>query len=203
MLTYVAMLAFAITSLCPWVSPREARQLARIIEQESDFRQIAATWLAAHVYVESRYKRDHVSKTNDHGLAQIHVAVNGSATFLGREWLLQVPRVNLREAARLADMWRGYHNRECGEPWAEEPWLNPRPSRGWPAWLYPGGMFEPSRHVYWSHMKYGYKVKNTASADLVAAIVELMALQMKLADRIHNAKRREAKTLVGMGIWDT
>ena len=190
MLSYVALLALAITSLCPWVPPRTAREYAKIIEQESGFRNIAATWLAAHVYVESRYKPDHVSPTNDVGLGQVHVAVNGSASFLGREWLLHVPRVNLRETARLADMGRGYHNRECGEPWVEEPWVESRSSRGWPPWLYPGGMFEPSRPVYWSHMKYGYKVKNTASADLVEAIVHLMKMQMDLYQAIHEVRRR-------------
>jgi len=178
--TYAALLALAIVSIAPHVPQRTARSYARIIEQESAFRDIAATWLAAHVWVESRYKPDHISRTNDHGLGQVHVAVNGSARFLGREWLLQVPRVNLRETVRIADMWRSYHNRECGEPWAEEPWANPRPSRGWPAWLYPGGMFEPSRHSYWAHMKWGRRVKGTAHADLVEAVAWLMVLQMRL-----------------------
>jgi len=185
-MTYVAMLAWAIVSLSPHVPPRAARSYARIIEQEADFQQIAATWLAAHVWVESRYKPNHRSPTNDYGLGQVHVAARGSATFLGREHLLYNPRINLRETARIADMWRNYHNRECGKPWAEEPWAVPRSSRGWPAWLYPGGMFEPSRHVYWSHLKWGYRVKGTASADLVEAVVWLMVLQMRLFESVRS-----------------
>lgn len=197
MMTYVAMLAWAITSLCPWVPPKTARQYAKIIQQESAFRDIAATWLAAHVYVESRYKSNHRSSTNDYGLGQCHVAARGSATFLGRERLLYIPRVNLRETARLADMWRGYHMKTCPvfERWRCGPSLLQNEVEYMRS--------DQSDHHFWSHMKFGYKVKNTASADLVAAIVELIILQMGLAERIYNAKRAGSKTLVKMGSWDS
>lgn len=152
-MTYAALLALAICSLAPHVPPRTARSYARMIEQEADFQQIAATWLAAYVWVESRYKPDHRSPTNDYGLGQVHVAARGSATFLGREHELYNPRVNLRETARIAAMWRGYHDRKCGE--------------------LPG-------HGYWSHMKWGRRIKSTTHADLVEAVAWLMVLQMRL-----------------------
>ena len=173
-MTYAALLALAIVSIAPHVPQRTARSYARMIEQESDFQQIAATWLAAHVWVESRYKPDHRSPTNDYGLGQVHVAARGSATFLGREHLLYNPRVNLRETARIAAMWRGYHVRSCP---VYEQWK-----------CFPGHTAEEqdcvrgdqANHNYWSHMKYGYRVKSTASADLVEAVVWLMVLQMRL-----------------------
>jgi hypothetical protein len=145
----------AIRRLAPHrVSPRRARHLARIIQREAKRRKIDVFLLVSFIHEESDWNPRLRSKTNDFGLTQVHVAARGSATFLGREAELYDPQTNIREWARLAAMWRGYHQRECevrvkvcyggadGKPWSCTMEL-----------------LHPADHPWWSHLKWGYKVK--------------------------------------------
>lgn len=135
-------LALAIFFLAPHLGHTTVREYARIIHAESGRRRLDPWEFVAYVHVESRWNTRMVSKTNDWGLGAVHVAVRGSARFLGREHELWNPRVNLRETARLYAMWTRYHERECGR------------RRGRP-------------HPALAHMKYGYRVKGTEHAERV------------------------------------
>lgn len=134
-------LALAIFFLAPQLGPSTAREYARIIHVESSRHELDPWEFIAYVHVESRWNARMVSKTNDWGLGQVHVAWRGSARFLGREHELWNPRVNLCETARLYVMWTRYHERECKQRRRLHPAL--------------------------AHMKYGYRVKGTEHAERV------------------------------------
>jgi hypothetical protein len=130
-----AVIFDAIRSVAPPLPRSTVRQYARIIYQETGRRGIDPLLLVAFITNESRWNPRTKSVTNDFGLAQVHVAVRGSAKFLGREHELYVPRTNLREWSRLADMWRAYHLRTC----------------------------DLRDHTWWQHLRWGYKVKERTS----------------------------------------
>ena len=130
-----------------WVAPRHvpARRYARIIRSEAKRKDIDPFMVVAFIHVETARKWNPrlKSPTNDFGLTQVHVAVKGSARFLGREEELYNPRTNIREWCRLAAMWRDYHNRACYE-----------------------------KHPWHSHLKWGYRVKDTEHADKVLGVYQ-------------------------------
>lgn len=133
----------AIQSLAPRRVP--AKRYARIIHWEARRRDIDPFLIVAFIHIESTWNPRAKSPTADYGLTQVHVAVNGSATFLGREEALYDPATNIHEWGRLAVMWRNYHRREC-----------------------------PHTHLWWAHLKFGYRVKNTEHADRVWRLLQYL-----------------------------
>jgi len=122
----------AILWLAPGrVSDRTARRYAKIIHREARRRSIHGFLFLAFIHTESRWNPRMRSSTDDFGLAQVHVAVRGSARFLGREAELYDPETNIREWGRLAAMWRDYHARSC----------------------------HGASHRWWDHLKWGYRVR--------------------------------------------
>jgi hypothetical protein len=121
----------AVRHLAPQLGKATSRRLAKIIDREAGRRHVDPLLAVAFVHVESSWNPRLRSHTNDFGLAQVHVAARGSERFLGREAELYDPQTNLREWARLADMWRSYCRREghVGHPW-------------------------------WHHLKFGYRVRD-------------------------------------------
>jgi hypothetical protein len=123
------------------LAPPRAMRWARIIDQEAARRLIDPLLVVAFIHVETGRRWDPrlVSPTADYGLTQVHVAVRGSETFLGREEQLFDPRTNIREWCRLAAMWRDYHARTC----------------------------IPGKHRWWAHLQWGYRVRDTTHAEKV------------------------------------
>jgi hypothetical protein len=136
----------AIQSLAPRRVP--AKRYARIIHREARRRDIDPFLIVAFIHIESTWNPRAKSPTTDYGLTQVHVAVNGSATFLGREEALYDPATNIREWGRLAVMWRNYHERTCKDD-----------------------------HPWWAHLKFGYRVKNTEHADRVNVLYKSLRLR--------------------------
>jgi hypothetical protein len=130
----------AIQSLAPRRVP--AKRYARIIHREARRRNIDPFLIVAFIHIESTWNSQAKSSTDDFGLTQVHVAVNGSATFLGREEALYDPATNIREWGRLAVMWRNYHERTCKD----------------------------DDHPFYSHLKWGRRVKDTEHADRVSVL---------------------------------
>jgi len=129
----------AIRHLAPHIGPRTACGYARIVRREAARKDLHAFLVLSFIHVETLRKWNPrlVGPTNDYGLTQIHVAERGSDRFLGREAKLFDPQTNIREWCRLAAMWRAYHVRTCSDS-----------------------------HLWWAHMKYGYRVKSDVSHAL-------------------------------------
>jgi len=165
----------AILRLAPryQVGPRLAKQYARIVQQEARRRKVDPLLVVSFIQVETARKWNPrlKSPTNDFGLTQVHVAVNGSARFLGREEELYDPRTNVREWVRLAAMWRAYHQREC-EVHAEICYSGPEGPWGCNKMRIAG-----SRHPWWAHLKWGYRVKNTEHAQKVTGVYRWLLQQ--------------------------
>lgn len=121
----------ALLWLAPQLKPATAKHYAEIIDFEAKWYRVHPALVLAIGYGETRWNNFFVSKTNDWGLMQIHVNSRGSNRFYGREYLLFNPRVNIREAFRILDMWRVYHNKWC-----------------------------KGDHPYWAHYKWGRRVKS-------------------------------------------
>jgi hypothetical protein len=138
----------AILFLAPHLSKPTARNYARIIRTEAARKQIDPLLVVSFIHVETfkRWDPRVKSVTNDYGLCQVHVAVRGSARFLGREEELYNPRTNVHEWVRLADMWRAYHRRACND----------------------------HHHLWWAHLKWGYRVKDQKHAHKVRQIFEML-----------------------------
>ena len=136
----------AIMWLAPGLPHEKVQQYADLIHFEAMWYRVDPLVLVSLIQVESRWNTRKRSVTNDFGLGQIHVAKRGSGDFYGREKMLYNPRVNIREAARIAAMWREYHTKWC---------------RG--------------AHPYWAHYKYGKRVKADIShAIKVKALLDLL-----------------------------
>lgn len=131
----------AVMWLAPAQSHKATRTYADLISFEAMWYNVDPLLIVSIIQVESGFKSDKKSKTNDYGLMQVHVARRGSGNFYGREKLLFDPRVNIREGTRILAMWRSYHNCWC-----------------------------KGDHPYWAHYKWGKKVKDTRHAFKVKAI---------------------------------
>jgi len=156
----------AIIQLAPRHVQPLARQYACIIRQEASRRNVDSFLVVAFIHVETakHWNPRLRSKTNDFGLTQVHVAPRGSADFLGREGELYDPRTNIREWARLAAMWRAYHVRTCKV----------------------GG------HLWWAHLKYGYRVKPDLSHSLkvlrlLRRLHERFGTGLEVTERAHRS----------------
>jgi len=135
----------AILLLAPHLPRTTAQLYARIIKTEAARKKVDPLLVVSFIHVETvrGWNTRVKSVTNDYGLCQVHVAARGSETFLGREEQLFIPKVNIREWVRLADMWRAYHQKEGDDS-----------------------------HPWWAHLKWGYKVKDTNHAMKVKRLYE-------------------------------
>jgi len=127
----------------PRVRKKTGVRYAKLVAKEARRRGIHGFLFLAFIHVETARKWDPKlhGATNDFGLMQVHVAENGSDRFLDREEELYIPAVNIREWGRLADMWRAHHQRSCG-----------------------------TRHPWWAHLKWGYRVKDVEHAMKVLRV---------------------------------
>jgi len=135
----------AIRGLAPGLPRVVARKYAKIIDRETSKKLIDPLLLVAFIHSESNWRKRLRSFTNDYGLAQVHVAERGSATFLGRETELYDPSTNIKEWCRLASMWRNYHYRTCNKD-----------------------------HNWWSHLKWGYLIKESKTSGNIERIYDLL-----------------------------
>jgi len=153
----------AIVFLAPHIGKPVAKNYARIIKTEAARKDIDPLLVVSFIHVETFRKWNPRTKstTNDYGLCQVHVAERGSARFLGREEELYIPKVNIREWTRLAAMWRNYHHTK------EDP-------------------AEAQGHMWWAHLKWGYKVKNPGHAMKVTKLYTL--LKKKFRPELENER---------------
>jgi hypothetical protein len=161
----------AIMFLAPHLPKTVAKGYARIINVEAARKRIDPLLVVSFIHVETARQwnsRLH-SVTNDFGLTQVHVAANGSASFLGREEELYNPATNIREWSRLADMWRAYHKRECGTRRME--CYEGIPGVWAQSWCITKVVRQPD-HPWWAHLKWGYRVKDTEHAMKVKRVYE-------------------------------
>lgn len=125
------IIATALLWLAPHLGAKKANTYADIIAFESQWYRVHPFLVLAIGKFETNWRNGHRSRTNDYGLLQIHVSKRGSPRFYGRETELFKPRVNIREAFRILDMWRTYHRKWCKKP-----------------------------HPYWAHYKWGRRIKS-------------------------------------------
>lgn len=137
-----------------WLSPaqphKKVQTYADLVAFEAKWYRIDPLLVVAIIQVESGFRHNKRSTTNDYGLMQVHVARRGSSNFYGREKELYDPRVNIREGTRLLAMWRGYHDRWC-----------------------------KGDHPFWAHYKWGRKVKHIEHAIKVLALRDLLARKFR------------------------
>jgi len=139
------IIATALLWLAPHLGQQKANHYAGIIEFESRWYKVHPALVLAIGHFESRWRNHKISPTNDYGLLQIHVNRRGSHRFYGREKELFDPRVNIREAFRILDMWRTYHNRWC-----------------------------KAAHPYWAHYKWGRRVLGTKHTHKTRRLYRLL-----------------------------
>lgn len=165
----------AIELLAPRHVP--AARYARIVRKMAMHRAVHPLLVVAFIQVESAksWNPRLVSRTNDYGLTQVHVAERGSARFLGREHELYDPATNVREWVRLAAMWRNYHQRKC-EVRVEVCYSGPEGP-----WGCSMEVLTHSNHRWWAHLKWGYVVKNTEHADKVEGLLLWMLRRLQRA----------------------
>lgn len=144
------MLAAAIMWLAPAQPHANVKKYVDLITFESKWYRVDPLLIVSIIQVESGWRTRKRSVTNDYGLMQVHVARRGSSNFYGRENELFDPRTNIREGTRLLAMWKAYHTRWC-----------------------------KGDHPYWSHYKWGKKVKHIDHALKVKALRGQLARQFK------------------------
>lgn len=129
----------AILLMAPSVGRPVSSVYARYIVRGAERTRLDPILISAYIHVESGWNPIKVSRTNDWGLGQIHVAVRGSNRFLYREPLLLFPKINIAETFRLGRMWKRYHSIHC---------------RG-------------LKHHWIAHFKWGKRVKDTKHQERV------------------------------------
>jgi hypothetical protein len=132
-----------------WLSPKmaqyDAQNYAQIIKVEATRKNIDPLLIVAVIYRESRF-RPHVFSAQNYGLMQVRVTENLNSDFWQKEKMLFKPSTNIRRGVKWLSLWRGYHQKQCGE----------------------------KNHHWWSHYQWGGRVHNRGSGDRVGAIYELL-----------------------------
>jgi hypothetical protein len=137
------MLRLLIEALL-WLQVSQAAHTAQIIHREAERRSIHPLLVAAVIEHETggTWRRRLVSHTNDYGLMQVHVSRTMNRKYIGREHLLFSPRRNIRLGVRILSFWHDYHVRHC----------------------------KKDDHDWWSHYKWGSRVRNNKYGDKVKRI---------------------------------
>jgi hypothetical protein len=137
------MLRIMIEALL-WLHVSQAPTVARVIHKEASKRQIHPLLVAAVIHHETggTWRRNAVSHTNDYGLMQVHVGGGMHKQYVGREHLLFDVRRNIKIGTRILSFWLGYHMRHC----------------------------KGEHHDWWSHYKWGRRVRNNRYGDRVKKI---------------------------------
>lgn len=123
----------AILFLAPHLKAGEAQLFARLIDYEAAQAKIPALLVVAIVQMESGFNARARGPTADHGLAQVHVSKTNYPELLGHEYLLYDPVINIHLSVKLMKFWRRWHDTRC----------------------YPA-----HHHPWWSHLKWGKKIKD-------------------------------------------
>lgn len=123
----------AILWLAPFLTQGEAQLYATLVDYEAGKAAIHPLLVVAIVQMESGWNHKAKGRTDDYGLAQVHVSKNQYPQLLGHEYLLYDPVINLHLAIQLMKYWRNHHDGNC----------------------YPS-----HRHPWWSHLRWGHKVKD-------------------------------------------
>jgi soluble lytic murein transglycosylase-like protein len=165
----IGPIAAAILSLAPGVPHARVTEIAEAIAREARWYDVDPLLVVSIASVESGFNARKHSKTNDHGIMQVHVAPRGSARFLGREAELYDVRTNVREGVRLLKMWQRYHEREC-EVWANVGWDDralgaPKAEMG-----HTHMRVAESSHDYLSHYKWGKTPRGESWAEKVRGV---------------------------------
>jgi len=150
MLHVALSLVAAVMWLAPAQSHKVTKTYADLIAFEAMWYDIDPLLIVSIIQIESGFKPNKKSPTNDYGLMQVHVARRGSGNFYGRERLLFDPRVNIREGTRILAMWRNYHNRWC-----------------------------KGDHPWWAHYKWGKKVRGIKHALKVKALHKILVRRFR------------------------
>jgi hypothetical protein len=134
----------AILWLAPFLGQQTAGTYATAIDAQSTLRRMDPLAIVAIIHHELRgaWKRDLVSHTSDYGLMQVHVSRTTNADLIGRERTLFDPAINVARGIRTASRWRLIHRRRC----------------------------KPGSHPWWSHYKWGVRVKTPSYGDAVKLI---------------------------------
>jgi len=116
---------------------------ANIILEESDRSEVDPLLVIAIIQHETggRWDPKAVGPTNDYGLMQLHVGAHTNAEYRGFESKLFDPRRNIEIGTKSLAYWRKFHRRYC-----------------------------KSQHQWWSHYKWGGRVKNHTYANRVAKL---------------------------------
>jgi hypothetical protein len=136
-----ATFAAALLWLAPHLPRATAEEYADIIQHQTRRRGLDPLLVAAFIHVESRWTVDKISPTYDMGLCQLHVSKHSLPQYRAREWVLFSPVRNLHECADLMVTWRSYHRDHCRR---SHPWI--------------------------SHLKFGYRIRNTLHASRVLEV---------------------------------
>lgn len=103
-----------IRLLAPFLAPAEAGLYADSIARYA--RGLDPHLVVAVIYVESRFRKNAKSRTNDYGLMQLHVSATTRPRYFGRERKLLDPRHNIRLGIRALRAWKRFHGRKCRSP---------------------------------------------------------------------------------------
>jgi hypothetical protein len=130
----IKIIVAAILHLAPQLTPVEADLYARLIDYESNQTGIHPFLFVAFAQAESGWNYQAKGPTADHGLFQVRVSKTNYPELLGHEHLLHDPILNIYFWARIANYWRNHHYTKCYRRQHHHPW--------------------------WSHLKWGYKIKD-------------------------------------------
>ena len=130
----------AILTLSPHVKEDVARKYAQVIHSMCKSQEIDPLLVVSIIRVESGFHPSKSSRTNDHGLMQIHVSHTTFSELRGHEHLLRSPTLNIYLGIKHLRMFRKWHHRKC----------------------------KPD-HTWWRHYKWGFRRKfpNQKWADKV------------------------------------
>jgi len=118
------------------------RQYTRIIVRESRRHHIDPLLVTAIIHTETArsWRASVRSPTHDFGLMQVHVSKNSHPHLLGFEEVLFDPATNVRYGVQTLAMWKKYHVQNCDD----------------------------SKHPFWSHYQWGYRVRSLAWTEKVS-----------------------------------
>ena len=139
-----ALIVYSITSAAPKVPTVRAHDIADMIVRESTREQVDPVLVVAVMWHESGFRNLPVNATKDRGLMQVHWSP-------GAPWLaglsprdLMDPATNVRAGVRELAWWRGQHEKRCDD----------------------------SKHFWWAHYKWGYRVKDRRYGRAIHSKVE-------------------------------
>ena len=137
-----SLVALMISTASPKLPQEKVQQYAELIAKESTKWEINPIIVVSIMWHESNFKNAGNNKTNDRGLMQVHWH-KSSPWLRGLKPLdLMKPAVNIKAGVHELAWWKDFHYTRC-------------------AWK--------SNHPWWSHYKWGVKVKNKKYGNSILA----------------------------------